>query len=234
MKMINISDDSNRNSYVTILPLANKPAVKYKLKNNQERHSIKVIKGTLETSFNNWGKKLLNNEEVANALIKNDYDIDFEKVGKIVKNSKRIYLDQNEIAYRIEMMQIIKTSENKIKKIQKLKKTPSNILKSIPLRWTNKSFKKEDAIKKFVFVKTYQLSHVNGLTYDFLYKMAKKLAQKNILMYIGGNESGSDPIVLTHGGNKYRGFLEGRIKDKKYCLLLHLTNIELKGVANEN
>jgi len=31
-------------------------------------------------------------------------------------------------------------------------------------------------------------------------------------------------------GKTYRAFLEGRIKEKSYILLLHLTNLELKAV----
>jgi hypothetical protein len=58
--------------------------------------------------------------------------------------------------------------------------------------------------------------------------MAKSLQESNSLMLVGGGKKGTDPIVLTGGGTPYRGFLEGRIKDDKYCLILHLTNLELK------
>ena len=100
---------------------------------------------------------------------------------------------------------------------------------TLPLRWTGKIFPKEQALRKFVFARTYQLRHVNGLTFDFLYEMAKKLHDSNSMMLLGGGEKGSAPLVMTNNGTPYRGFLEGRINGDSFCLLLHLTNLELKG-----
>jgi len=34
--------------------------------------------------------------------------------------------------------------------------------------------------------------------------------------------------VFSQGGEPYRGFLEGRIDGDRYCLILHLTNLEVK------
>ena len=48
-------------------------------------------------------------------------------------------------------------------------------------------------------------------------------------MTMGGGKGG-DPLVFSDGGKPYRGFLEGRINDKSYCLILHLSNQELKTI----
>jgi hypothetical protein len=86
----------------------------------------------------------------------------------------------------------------------------------------------EQVVNKLVFAKKYQLKHVNGLTYDFLFDMAKELAGKDALMMLAGGASGKEPLVMNDGGKPYRAFLEGRIKGDKYCLMLHLTDQELK------
>jgi hypothetical protein len=43
--------------------------------------------------------------------------------------------------------------------------------------------------------------------------------------------------VMNRGGKAYNAFLEGRVKGDSYCLILHLSNMELKkpkeGVASE-
>lgn len=75
---------------------------------------------------------------------------------------------------------------------------------------------KDRAAKMFVFTENYQIKHVNGLTYDFLYEMAKKLSDASALMLIGGDEKGTPPLVLSRGGVPYRGFLEGRGDGSKY------------------
>ena len=35
-------------------------------------------------------------------------------------------------------------------------------------------------------------------------------------------------IVLNRGGKQYNAFLEGRVKGDAYCLIMHLSNVELK------
>lgn len=67
-------------------------------------------------------------------------------------------------------------------------------------------------------------------TFDFLYEMAKKLSKSNTLMLIGSGPKGNAPLVISNNGTPYRGFQEGRIQGERFCLLLHLTNLELKGI----
>jgi hypothetical protein len=63
--------------------------------------------------------------------------------------------------------------------------------------------------------------------------MAKELADKNALMILGAGASGKEPLIMNDGGKPYRSFLEGRIKGDKYCLILHLTDQELKPLPTE-
>ncbi len=89
---------------------------------------------------------------------------------------------------------------------------------------------KSAIFNKMVFSKKYQIKHINGLTYDFLFEMATELSEKNAIMMLGGGKSGKEPLVFSDGGKSYRAFLEGRIDGEKYCLILHLTDQELKGI----
>jgi hypothetical protein len=79
-----------------------------------------------------------------------------------------------------------------------------------------------------VFAGKVQLQHINGLTYDFLFGMAKELEEKNSLMFMGAGPKCNQPLVLRRGSSPYRGFLEGRTSGDKYLLVLHLSNLELK------
>jgi hypothetical protein len=38
---------------------------------------------------------------------------------------------------------------------------------------------------------------------------------------------------MNDGGKPYRAFLEGRVKGEKYCLILHLTDQELKPLPTD-
>ncbi|TYQ12816.1 UNVERIFIED_CONTAM: hypothetical protein Cloal_3851 [Acetivibrio alkalicellulosi] len=231
MRSINISNDKKRDAIVGWEGVPAKSRIKYVLKDGYLKRNIKMLKGTIEVSEDELIEKYEDLLELGGAIIKEDPEVDIEKAGKIIGRTKRLYLNNdNKIAYRVNLVEVIKNPDGTERERRALLKAQSNILKDIPLQWTGKRFPKEAALKKFVFSKKYQIKHVNGLTYDFLYEMAKSLHETNMLMFVGGGKKGTDPIVLSLGGVPYRGFLEGRIREDKYCLILHLTNLELKGV----
>jgi hypothetical protein len=103
-----------------------------------------------------------------------------------------------------------------------------------PLTWSGKFLPKADVYNKFVMVQKMQLFHINGLTYDFLYGIAKELEQKNCLLLMGAGPKANQPIVLRRGSVPYRGFLEGRTRGDEYSLVMHLSNIELKAPDAKN
>ena len=67
----------------------------------------------------------------------------------------------------------------------------------------------------------------NGLTYEFLYDMAKTLDTKQSMILLGGGKV-KDPLIFQTNGSPYRGFLDGKINKKQFQLLLRLSNMELK------
>ena len=71
-------------------------------------------------------------------------------------------------------------------------------------------------------------------TFDFLYNMAAELHRAHALALIGAGRRGLDPILMSRGGQPYRGFLEGRVEGERYCLILRLTDIELKTADHED
>ena len=79
-----------------------------------------------------------------------------------------------------------------------------------------------------MFQRSLQLRHVDGVTFDFLYTMAKELADADVMVLLGAGQSGKEPRVMQINGTPYRWFLEGRSNGESYLLLLHLSNMELK------
>jgi hypothetical protein len=47
-------------------------------------------------------------------------------------------------------------------------------------------------------------------------------------MLLGAGPKSNQPLILRRGASPYRGFLEGRTDGEKYCLILHLSNLELR------
>jgi hypothetical protein len=172
-------------------------------------------------------------DKVAQMLIDGDPEIDLEKFGSILKETSRVFIDADgNIVRRVKQFEVIKNPDGTERERRPRKIAQPNAATESPLKWSGKLFKKKDVYNKFVFAGKRQVVHVNGLTYDFLYGMAKELEASQSLMLLGAGDKANQPLVLTRGGQQYRGFLEGRTQGDKYCLILHLSNMELKRPAD--
>jgi hypothetical protein len=133
-----------------------------------------------------------------------------------------------EVAYRVNMLQVIYDPSGNEKERRELTKALSNITGDSYIQWSGRKFPKNEVIRKFVFSKKYQLRHTDGATFDYLFAMAKELDELNALMYVGSGAKGTEPLIITQGGEPYHGFLEGKVVKDKYLLVLHLSNMEIK------
>lgn len=175
MRGIHIANEKRRNAEVAFESQVVRRKIRTLLKNGKKKVNVRILKSTVDMDAESLSRRYGSWEEVADALIEKDPELDIEITGKKLTH-----------------------------------------------------------IRRFVFTRSYQLRHINGATFDFLYAMAQELAERNALVMVGGGKKGTDPILLTRGGQPYRGFLEGRIKEDRYMLILHLTDIELKTPEDED
>src|SRR5690606_10409790 len=166
--------------------------------------------------------------EFAYECLRGDPEFCLECIGMVLSELSRVDVTAKGIVHLIEEVEVIYNPDGTERDRRPRIKEPQNMNGEYPMRWTGKFIKKEEAIHKFVFTNKKQLVHVNGLTFDFLYDMAKELAEKNALLLLRGGEKGNEPLIMNRGGKPYNAFLEGRIKGDAYCLILHLSNMELK------
>ena len=167
--------------------------------------------------------------KVGQTLIDGDPEINLEMVGYLLSGTSRVFVDkEKQLVHRIQQFDVIKDPDGKTRERRPREITPQNVTTDIPLQWTNKFIKKKDVVRKFVIANKLQLMHINGLTYDFLFGMAKDLEEQESMMLLGGGPKANEPLILRRGSSPFRGFLEGRTQGEKYCLILHLSNLELK------
>ena len=228
MKVINIADAKNRNSRVAMDHKKRAQLTRYVDAQHHQVQSVRVIKNSLDTDL----KKLTSDctlEELSQKLIDGDPELDIELFGKRVTDTVRIYLNgDNEPAHGVTMKELFFSPTGELQEERPLKTVESNINSEIPLKWSGRLMPKAECYKKFVFSNAFQIRHVDGLTFDFLYNMAKELDEKNSMMFLGSGKKSNEPLVLSRNGKTYRAFLEGRIKGDAYMLVLHLTNLEMK------
>lgn len=225
---INISNAKNRDAVVAMEGLTPVREVYYRDEDNNPVTTRKLLKSDVDHDLAKLMKKRKKLESVAKVLMKDDPEIDIEQFGKYLAETSRVYVSPRGIVHVVDEFEVIKNPDGTVRDRRPRKKDLQNINTDVPLKWTGKYIKKKEAVHRFVFTNKKQLVHINGLTYDFLYQMAKDLDKRNALLLVRGGEKGDQPVVMNRGGKPYNAFLEGRVKGDSYCLILHLSNMELK------
>lgn len=234
MRGIHIANEKRRNAEVAFESQTVRSNVRTVLRNGKEKQNVRVLKSTVDMDEEALAKQFGSWDEVAQALIDSDPELDTEIIGKKLTHTRRLWVgNDDKIAYRVNLFRTVFNPDGSERERQDINKLPGNVNKEFPLKWTGRMFPRKDIIRRFVFTRSYQLRHINGATFDFLYAMAEELHQKDSLVMLGGGKKGNEPILLSRGGQPYRGFLEGRIQEDRYMLILHLTDIELKAPEDD-
>lgn len=229
MRTIHLSNDRRRDAQVGFELRRRKNAIGYRAPDGSEYTSARFLKSTVDTDPENLAAHL---PDVAAALTEGDPEVDMELVGRRLAELKKVYLSpERRVVHAVTLTEHIFGPDGIEKSARLLTATEANInLDAMPIRWTGKLFPKTEALRKFVFANSYQIRHVNGLTFDFLCEIAKKLDESKSMVLVGGGEKGTSPLVMSANGTAYRAFLEGRVDGEKYMLILRLTNMELKAL----
>jgi hypothetical protein len=169
-------------------------------------------------------------DEYAQALIDGDPELDIEHVGTTIEHTQVVYQDGNGELMFIEplFIEVITDPSGQEKERRAPSNTEANINGEIPLRWSGRKIDIAEAVKKFTFKRTIQLQHIDGLTYDFLFGIAKELEESRSMMLIGAGDKGIAPVIFQANGKPYRAFLYGQTNATAYRLTLHLSELELK------
>jgi hypothetical protein len=234
MSEINIANSAGRDAVVNSQSVRSTIKVRWVDDQGRQASAVRVLKGTVDRDAPALARNLGAMEKVSDALVAGDPEIDLEQVGRYLRNTSRVYVDPNgQIVHRVQFWEIVRNPDGTVRERRPRKIVETNVGGEMPLRWSGKFINKEEACRKYVFSGKVQLHHINGLTYDFLFEMAKQLEEKNSLMLVGAGPKSNQPLILRRGSTAYRGFLEGRTKGDKYCLILHFSNLELKAPKEE-
>jgi hypothetical protein len=229
-RKIHLADSKGRDAEVVITSFPKRPLVKTVTQSGEETRTVRVLKSSGANSYEALTQTYADDEAIAQAIINGDPEIDLQMTGRFIRGTSRVYIDRHlKPVSRIEHVERVHAPDGSVKEERTPKELLANVLGEHPLR-PGKMFPKAEIYNKLVFAKKYQIRHTNGLTFDFLFELSKQLHDQNSIMMIGGGAKGNEPLVFQDGGKSYRGFLEGRVKDASYILLLHLSNLEVKAV----
>jgi len=230
MPTINLKDARNRDARVRAESVSERAIVRYVDPQGGAVSLRKVLRATAEHSYECLKAAHGGDDEaLAAALVAGDPDVDLERIGMFLVGASRVYVDQaGEIVYHVAETEVLRTPTGEVKERRPRKRPEPNADSEFPIGATGRLIAKDEAIRRFVFSSKLQIVHVNGLTYDFLYKMAKELHDAKSLMLLGAGKSGKEPLIFSRHATPHRGFLEGRVDGDRYVLMLHLSKMELK------
>jgi hypothetical protein len=229
MAEINLCNSAGRDAAVATESVRSVLNVRWVDDQGRQAAAVRVLKSTIDRDAEALATRFGTMSKVSDALVEGDPEIDVENVGRYLRETSRIYVDpQGQVVHNVTFWEVVRNPDGSERERRPRKVLETNVSGEVPLRWSGKFIKKDEACRKFVFSTKVQLHHINGLTYDFLYEMARELEAKDSLMLLGAGPKGNQPLILRRGGSPYRGFLEGRTQGDKYCLILHFSNLELK------
>ena len=211
--------------YSSLRPTSPTPQLGYNGKPTTFRKFLSTtVAGTHESL------QLKHGDEYAQELIDGDPEVDMESVGQFIKDTQRIFLsgDGEIMHYPPEVLEVLLNPKGEVEEERAPVDVPANVNDVDPITWTKKRMKKLQVVTMFSFRRSLQIHHIDGLSYEFLYKIAKDLHDNDEMVLIGAGPRGRDPLIFQTNGTPYRGFLEGRVRGKEYQLLLHLSNLQLK------
>jgi hypothetical protein len=237
MGNMNLSNSKNRDAVVATRSVSSSQRIVYLDEKGRQAKSVRVLRAPLERDLDALLRKVGGSDPLAglsNALIKGDPEVDLERTGEFLRDTSRVYVDPDQkIVHAVALWDVIRSPDGTTKDRRAHKTTEQNVATETPLKWSGKLLKKSEVWNRFVFSGKLQVVHINGLTYDFLFEMARELEQKDSLLLVGAGAKSNQPLVFQRGGTPYRGFLEGRTQGDSYCLILHLSNLELKAPSKE-
>jgi hypothetical protein len=229
MPEISMSNNKGRDAQVMAESVRVPVLVRWIDQEDRQAVSARVLKGTIDRDYDALLKQTGSPQAVAQALIAGDPELDTESIGSFLRDTSRVFINSDrKIVHSVTQVEIIRNPDGSEKARRPKKIAMPNVHSEQSLLWSGKFLPKREVYNKFVIVSKLQIIHVNGLTYDFLLGIARELEQKNSLLLLGAGPKANQPLILRRGALPYRGFLEGRTRGEEYCLLLHLSNIELK------
>ena len=232
MPEINLSDSAGRDAIVATESNGTTLKVRWVDGQGRQSSSARILRSSINNDVDALRERHGELSDVAKALIAGDPEIDLESTGRLLKDTSRVYVSPDrKVVHKVQFFEVVRNPDGSVRERRPRKTMETNLDGQTPLRWSGVFIKREQAVRKFVFVSKVQLHHINGLTYDFLYKMAKDLEAKDSLMLLGAGPKSNQPLIVRRGGSPYRGFLEGRTQGDKYALILHFSDLELKAPA---
>ena len=227
-RWIRLRDGRGRDARIRMASAQRAARSRAQTTDGRQVEAARFIKTPLPRTYDALHARCADDAELAELLLEEDPEIDLEAAGRRTGPTDRVLLDpDDQMLYAAGEIEVLCDRHGVEIERRLPTNTPGNVDGDLPLVWTGRMVPRGEAARRFALSRNYQLRHVDGLTYDFLFAMAAELDRADALMLVGAGPQGKDPITVERNGLPYRGFLEGRVQGDRYLLVLHLSHLEL-------
>ncbi|MCA9607273.1 MAG: hypothetical protein KC619_16825 [Myxococcales bacterium] len=229
-RSISIMDDKKRDAQIEVESPSKRERQHWVGPSGGPVQHVRLVKGTETTTYAALVEAAGSPEALSQALVDGDPEVDLGQVGRRLTHTSRVYLGpEGNVLYVARVLKVVYSPEGEELSRDDFVDVEATVGEELPaLPWTGRLMAIDEVIHRFAFVRKLQLRHVNGLTFDFLYEMAKTLEASGMVMYVGAGAKARQPLIFQTNGSPFRGFLEGRTEGESYKLVLHLSNLEIK------
>jgi hypothetical protein len=227
MRSFHLSDKPGRDAFLRLVPVPTAPELPRAARGKpvaQRRFVVAGDQNTHDALVERYGL------DYGHALIAGDPEIDLAITGSPLRDTLTVYLaaDGSLSVSAPRIVEVVTGPDG----IERERREPVDVAGNIdtadPIRLSKFRFKRSDAVRRFVFSRSVMVSHVDGLTFEFLRGLAQELDAADELVMVGAGSAGREPLVMQQNGVPWRGFLEGRVDGDRHCLILRLSNMELR------
>lgn len=235
-RLISIMDAKKRDAQIEVDTVKKKERVVWVGPDGEPARHQRLVKSTEKTSYEALLETYGTPEDISTALLEGDPEIDLGQVGRRLAHTSRVYLGpKGNVLYVARILKVTYDAAGEETSRDDFVDVEATVGEELPpISWSGRLMPIGDVIRRFAFVRKLQLRHVNGLTFDFLYEMAKTLEDEGKIMHVRAGQKGREPLIFQTNGTPFHGFLEGRTDGDSYRLVLHLSNLEIKSTKSDD
>lgn len=233
-RILSITDERKRDAQIELRSPARSESTRWTSRNDHAHLKLeRLVKSTEKTSLDALTRALGTPVAISRALVEGDPEIDLEQVGRRLGHATRVWVGATgQVLYAARILSVVVAPDGTEKSRADFIDVEATVGEDQPaIAWSGRLMPAEQVVRKFALVRKQQLRHVNGLTFDFLFDIAKSLEASMQMLVVGAGPRGQQPLIFQTNGAPFRGFLEGRTQGETYMLVMHLSNLELKSVA---
>ncbi len=228
MRRIRLADPRGRDATVLLVPVGESVKQRYQDTEGRPVRNVRRIRATSDTCPDALFARYSDPDDLARALISGDPEIDMETTGRTTGPCDRVHLDGNgQVQYAPSVVEARFGPDGLEKDRRALSVRPSNIVTPAPPVWSGLLLPRAEVVRSYALTRAYQVVHSNALEYDFLLGIAAYLDEPQSMVQVGSGRRGVGPLILECNGPRYRGFLDGRVRDDAMRLVLYLGAFEL-------